>query len=49
MGFEFMMIPALKKIYKDDPEKYKEALQRNLEFFNCSMYVTTFVCYNIYW
>lgn len=43
MGFEFMMIPALKKIYKDDPEKYKEALQRNLEFFNCSMYVTTFI------
>ena len=43
MGFEFMMIPALKKIYKDDPEKYKEALQINLEFFNCSMYVTTFI------
>lgn len=43
MGFEFMMIPALKKIYKDDLEKYKEALQRNLEFFNCSMYVTTFI------
>ena len=43
MGFEFMMIPALKKIYKDDPEKYKEALQRNLEFFNCSMYDTKFI------
>lgn len=24
MGFEFMMIPALKKIYKDDPENIKK-------------------------
>ena len=27
MGFEFMIGPALKKIYKDDPEGLKEALQ----------------------
>lgn len=43
MGFEYMMVPALKKIYKDDPEKYKDALKRHLEFFNTSMYFTPFI------
>lgn len=43
MGFEFMVGPALKKIYKDDPEGLKEALHRNLEFFNCTAHVTPFI------
>ena len=43
LAFCMMIEKCLRKIYKDDPEKYKEALQRNLEFFNCSMYVTTFI------
>lgn len=32
--FTFMISPFLKRIYKDDPEAYKQALQRNMEFFN---------------
>lgn len=32
--FTFMISPFLKRIYKDNPEGYKEALQRNMEFFN---------------
>ena len=43
MGFEFMIGPALKKIYKDDPEGLKEALHRNLEFFNCTAHVSPFI------
>jgi len=43
MGYEFMVIPALRKIYEGQPQKFKEAMVRNLEFFNCTMYVTTFV------
>lgn len=43
MGFEFMMIPSLRKIYADDPERFKEAMQRHLEFFNTSMYFSTFI------
>ena len=38
-----MVGPALKKIYKDDPEGLKEALHRNLEFFNCTAHVTPFI------
>lgn len=33
-GFAFSMIPALQEYYKDDPEGYKEAFSRHLEFFN---------------
>ena len=34
VGFGSAMIPGLKALYKDDPEGYKEALSRQLEFFN---------------
>lgn len=43
MGFAFMVGPALRKIYKDDPEGLKAALERNLEFFNCTAHVTPFI------
>ena len=43
MGFEFMMIPALRKIYDNDPEKFNDSVQRHLEFFNTSMYFSTFI------
>lgn len=43
MGFEFMMIPALKKLYKDDSEQLKEAMKRHMEFFNTNMYISTFI------
>lgn len=32
MGYSTMIGGVLKKIYKGQPEKYKEALKRNLEF-----------------
>ena len=34
LGFCYAMIPALKKIYKDDEEGLKEAVQHNMQFFN---------------
>lgn len=34
VGFGTAMIPSLKALYKNDPERYREALCRNLEFFN---------------
>lgn len=33
-SFAMAMAPSLKKIYANDPESYKEALTRHLEFFN---------------
>ena len=43
MGFCTMVSQGLKKIYKDDEEGLKEALQRNLEFFNITAHVSPFV------
>lgn len=43
MGFEFMISSGLKKIYKGQSEKYKDALERNLEFFNCTAHITPFI------
>lgn len=43
MGFEFMIEPALRKIYEGQPEKYKDALTRNLEFFNCTPHIAPFI------
>ncbi len=34
MSFCFSMIPNLRKLYKDDPEEFKAALKRHLQFFN---------------
>ena len=34
LSFCAAMSSSLKKIYKDDPEKYKEALKRHMEFYN---------------
>lgn len=43
MGFEYMMLPTIKKLYKDDPERLKNAMQRHMEFFNTNMYISTFI------
>lgn len=43
IGFGFSMIPHLKRIYKDDPEGYKEALKRHVTFYNITPQCTTFV------
>ena len=41
IGFCVSLIPALKKLYKDDPEEYKRSLKRHLEFFNTHPYVAS--------
>ena len=36
MGFTFMLAKILQKLYGDDKEKLAAALQRHMEFFNCT-------------
>ncbi len=43
MGYSFAINPILKKLYGDDKEKLKEALQRHLEFFNTTPAVSTVI------
>lgn len=43
MGFMFGMAPILDKLYKNKPEKCREAYQRHMEFFNCTPQVTGFI------
>ncbi len=43
LAFCKMMDPILKKIYKNDPKKYQEALKRHLEFFNITVQFAPFV------
>lgn len=43
MGYSFSILPALKKIYGTQEEKYYEALYRNTEFFNTTPHVATFI------
>lgn len=39
LGYCWTILPLLKKIYKDNPEGLKEAVVRNLEFFNTHPYM----------
>ncbi|MDO4605166.1 MAG: PTS system mannose/fructose/sorbose family transporter subunit IID [Helcococcus sp.] len=43
VAFCLMIEPLLRKIYHDDPEGYKFALQRHLEFFNITVQFAPFV------
>ncbi|MDT2757166.1 PTS system mannose/fructose/sorbose family transporter subunit IID [Enterococcus asini] len=43
MGYSYSILPALKKIYATDDEKYYESLYRNTEFFNTTPHVSTFI------
>lgn len=43
VGYANVLYPALKKIYKDDPEKFKEALIENVEFYNTNPQIVPFV------
>lgn len=43
MGYAFMMAPLLEKIYEGRPEELKLALQRHLEFFNCTAHISPFI------
>lgn len=36
MGFTFMLASILQKLYGNDKEKLAQALQRHMEFFNCT-------------
>jgi PTS system, mannose/fructose/sorbose family, IID component len=40
VGFAYSLIPAIKKLYKDDKDEQREALKRHLEFYNTHPYVS---------
>lgn len=42
-GYANMLYPALKKMYKDDPEKLKEVLIENMNFYNTNPHFVPFV------
>lgn len=42
-GFAWTMMPALRNLYGDDPDKMQEAVKRHLEFFNCATSVSPFI------
>lgn len=39
MGFAYIMMPTLKRLYADKPVEYAQALRRHLEFFNTQPYL----------
>ncbi len=41
MNFCYMMIPVLKRLYKNDKEKMSAALKRHLEFMACTPHLVT--------
>jgi PTS system N-acetylgalactosamine-specific IID component len=41
-GYLFVILPVLKKIYKDDPEKLKEVAISNIEFYNINPHTLPF-------
>ena len=43
MGFAWSMAPALKKIYKDDPEGLAQACKRQISFFNTTPQIAPWV------
>lgn len=43
LGFDYSMIPVLKKIYKNDNQKLAESLMRHMETFNMTVAPSTFV------
>lgn len=42
-GYAYTMMPALKELYKDDPEGLKAAVKRHLEFYNCATSTSPFL------
>lgn len=42
-GYLFVIFPALKKIYKNDPEKLKEVSMENIEFYNTNPHMLPFI------
>ncbi len=43
VGYLNSILPALKKMYKDDPEKLKEVAKANLEFYNTNPHTIPFI------
>ena len=43
LGFDYSMMPVLKKIYGDDKQRLAEALRRHMEAFNMTVAPSTFV------
>lgn len=41
VGYCYAMIPALRKIYKDDETEFKESMVRHLEFYNTTPQIVT--------
>ncbi|MDV4150450.1 PTS system mannose/fructose/sorbose family transporter subunit IID [Clostridium sp. AL.422] len=41
-GYLYVILPALKKIYKNEPEKLKEVAMENIEFYNTNPHVLPF-------
>ncbi len=41
-GYLFVILPALRKIYKNEPEKLKEVAMANIEFYNTNPHVLPF-------
>jgi N-acetylgalactosamine PTS system EIID component len=42
-GYLFTIFPALKKIYKNEPDKLKEIAGENIEFYNTSPHMVPFI------
>lgn len=42
LGYMYAIMPALRKVYKDDDVKFQRALKRHLEFFNITPWLSTF-------
>lgn len=42
LGYCYALLPILKKVYKDDPEKLKDAMVRHMEFYNTTPFIITF-------
>lgn len=42
-GYSWTMMPAMKELYGDNPEKMKEGVKRHLEFFNCATTPSPFI------
>lgn len=42
-GYAWTMLPAIRELYKDDPEEMKAAVKRHLEFYNCATTPSPFI------
>ena len=42
LGYCYAILPVLKKIYKNDPEKLRDAMVRHMEFYNTTPFIITF-------